>query len=111
MGIVDRETWNTVQERITQERKNLEGGVFVQRDQHPLYGKLFCALCGSPYKRRTFRDGNGKSYKSWNCRNRQNRKGCKNRGVREEWLLGEVGDLGDVERIDVYGDRLDVKRK
>ena len=66
---------------------------------HFLYGKVFCAKCGAPYKRRTLSGGTADGapvyHKVWNCRERQKGKagnGCRNTSVAEEELLRGISD-------------------
>lgn len=66
---------------------------------HFLYGKVFCARCGAPYKRRTLSGGTADGapvyHKVWNCRERQKGKagnGCRNTSVAEEELLRGISD-------------------
>ena len=105
----------------------MKHGIYKHGAQPPLYGKLFCGLCGAPYKRRTLRECSargGKSYKAWNCRERQkgkNGNGCRNRIIREAWLMEEIerqtdekiveAALEGIERILVYEDRIKVVSK
>jgi hypothetical protein len=61
---------------------------------HFLYGHVFCAECGAPYTRRTFRNRDGSTYKAWNCRERQKGRkgnGCKNTVIKEDELLLIIG--------------------
>lgn len=60
---------------------------------HFLFGKIFCADCGSPMTRRTFTGYKGVKYKAWVCRDRhlgRNGNGCQMRIVREEELFKEI---------------------
>ncbi|MBQ8947356.1 MAG: zinc ribbon domain-containing protein [Lachnospiraceae bacterium] len=62
---------------------------------HPLYGHLFCAECGAPFKRRTLTNSCG-HYKAWNCAERQkgkNGNGCRNMVWKEEVLTDAVCGL------------------
>ena len=119
--IIDRATWEQAQARLHQKQDEVKHGVYKHGNQHPLYGKLFCGLCGAPYKRRTFRacpaQGGG-LYKAWNCKERQKGmqgNGCKNRMVREEWLMeaiekmvGKGTTLDGVQKILVYENRMEI---
>jgi hypothetical protein len=41
------------------------------------------------------------SYKAWNCRDRQRgNKGCKNRSIKEDVLLGAIAEALGVERVE-----------
>ncbi len=126
-AIIDRAAWEQAQEMLKRKQEEANQGIYKHGEQHPLYGKLFCGLCGAPYKRRTLRECSargGESYKAWNCRERQKGKGgngCRNRIVREIPLTEEVERqtskkvdataLEDIDRILVYEDRIKVVPK
>ena len=119
--IVDRQTWETAQVLLDRKQDEVSSGIYRHSEQRPLYGKLFCGVCGAPYTRRTFREceeRGGGQYKAWNCRERQRGRkgnGCRNRIVREEELLKEVGELveqlEDVEWIWVDADGVRVAKR
>ena len=90
-GIVSRELLDKVQERLeTMEHETKCGIRRGGREHHPLYGHVFCAECGQPFKRRTM-SSRGHSYKAWNCRDRQ--KGTKGNGCRNAiWKEEELTD-------------------
>ena len=107
--LIDWETWDKVQEIISQRREEVEAGIYWTNGvHHEFYGKIFCGECGAPFVRRTFRDKKGNSYKAWNCRERQKGSGCVCHAVREEKLM-EMVDGRDYERITVYEDRVVVE--
>jgi site-specific DNA recombinase len=121
-GIIDRETWEAVKERIETEAAERSAGVYRSCTKtHFLYGKVFCAECGSPYTRRTFTNRQGESYKAWCCRGRKKGGDCKNGSIKEDELLGAVVEvLGmetfeqrefevRVERIVIEGERIRVE--
>lgn len=91
-AIVDRDTWNQVSERLAKQREERAGGLHRRASAHFLYGTLFCAECGTPYRRRTIKAGNGETYKSWNCAGRQKGSGCGNSMIRESVLLKAISD-------------------
>ena len=101
-GIIDRKTWAAVKARIDAEAAERSVGIYRNcTNTHFLYGKVFCAECGSPYTRRTFKNRQGVSYKAWNCRDRQRgNKGCKNRSIKEDVLLGAIAEALGVERVE-----------
>lgn len=79
-AIVDRETWNTVQERL----KNKKCGR-VSYSDHFLYGKVVCHECGRTY----FRLKAGKHF-YWKCSG-AGRKGCRaKKYIPEKKLIEEV---------------------
>ena len=129
-AIIDRATWEETQKLLDKKHEELEQGIYKRPGQHPLYGKLFCGKCGTIYRRRTLREcperGYGQ-YKAWNCREREfGRKGngCKNRIIRETHLMDELSNimsmtvtedniaavLEGIERINVFDDRIEVKK-
>ena len=99
-GIIDRDTWEKAQAVVEARRKDLQMGVDRKgKETHFLYGKVFCAACGAPYKRRTLphkrMEGETVYHKVWNCRERQKGSkgnGCKNSFIREEELLRKISD-------------------
>lgn len=101
-GIIDRETWDAVKAKIEQDEADRATGVYRNcTNTHFLYGKVFCAECGSPYTRRTFKSRQGESYKAWNCRERQRgKKGCKNSSIKEDLLLGAIAEALGVEELE-----------
>lgn len=94
-AIIDRKTWDAVQERMGHEKKARQDGVRLQGNSHELYGRLFCQSCGQPYMRRVFRSKATKAalseqHRVWCCRGRANGSGCKNPNVREDVLVKMV---------------------
>lgn len=122
-AIISRETWNAVQGLLKVRREDIEQGVIKYHGgrTHFLYGKVFCEECGSPMTRRTLTGYGGEKYKAWVCRDRHlGRKGngCKMRTIREDELLGEIGEsigvevtedtAGLVEQVEVGMDGVEV---
>jgi len=91
-AIVDRETWARVYERRTKRHDESKKGIHRKANSHFLYGIVYCAECGAPYKRRTMKGHNGESYKTWNCAERQKGNGCGGPMIRETVLLKDVSD-------------------
>ena len=92
-AIVAPEVWDAVQERIKQNLNMMETVGHLGGRPHFLYGKIFCAECGSPMTRRTFTGYRGEKYKAWVCRDRhlgRHGNGCKMRIVKELDLLNEI---------------------
>ena len=107
--LIDRETWDKVQEILNKREEEAKIGIYrTNGEHHELYGKIFCGECGAPFVRRTFRDKKGNHYKAWNCRERQKGSGCVCHAVREEKLMEMVAGK-DYERITVYEDRVEVE--
>lgn len=92
--IIDRKTWEAVQEILTQRENLKKQGVDVRgRNSHFLFRKVVCGACGALYTRRTYREyakENGTTpvtYKAWICKERHKGKsgnGCRNGILREE---------------------------
>ena len=126
VAIVDDALWNRVQARLKANAEHMEATGNLNGKKHFLFGKVFCADCGSPMTRRTVTGYKGVKYKAWNCKDRQNGKagnGCKMRIVKEEELLEEIADqmgweefseerfLNEVERVDVGMEEIRVTRR
>lgn len=128
-AIIDRKTWEAVQERLKEQEKEIASGIYRKgKKHHFLYGKAFCGVCGAPYTRKTYQSG-GVNYKAWNCRERQRGEkgnGCRNKIVREEELMKRIGkEMGwewegkvqeekfceVVERVEIFESRVVVRRK
>ena len=126
IAIVDDSLWDAVQKRIEANKEKMAASGNLNGKRHFLYGKLFCADCGSLMLRRTVTGYKGVKYKAWNCKDRQQGTkggGCKMRIVKEETLLKEIAEqmgwdefdeerfLEEVERVDVGTDEIIVTRK
>ena len=105
--LIDRDTWEKAQGILRKRELAKEAGVERMRaDAHFFYGKLFCAQCGAPYKRRTFRESRtrgGESYKAWCCKERYMGKkgnGCTNPILREVALLEVIAQKLGMESFD-----------
>ena len=124
--IVDDALWSAVQARVKANAERMEASGNLNGKKHFLYGKLFCADCGSPMLRRTITGYKGVKYKAWNCKDRQQGikgNGCKMRIVKEEELLKEICTqlcwdefdeerfLEEVVRVDVGTDEIVITRK
>lgn len=109
-GIVSREVWNTVQERIQAAERDREAGLCRNTTQtHYLYGLVFCAECGSPMIRRSYTNRNKTKYKAWNCRGRQKQKnGCQNPAIREEDLIAEIVAALQAHGVEIDGEDAEV---
>ncbi len=112
-GIVSREVWDIVHNRIESRKRRWKEKIYICGDQvHFLYGNLFCGHCGAPYTRRTVTTRKKTYYKAWNCRERQKGKkgnGCKNVSVREEMILQKIAEsLGtDVFSKDAFNQHVE----
>lgn len=124
--VVDRATWDLVQNKLRQRRKDIDNGVKYHGGRtHFLYGKIFCAGCGAPMTRRTLRGYRGDKYKAWTCKERHKGRtgnGCLMRTIREADLLAAISlEMGyeqfeaeqflqDVERVEVTDDSVEIMR-
>lgn len=116
-AIIDRETWNAVQEILKQREADNKAGIYRRsKRHHPLYGKVFCGECGAPFVRRTYKSKSG-HYKAWNCKERQKGKkgnGCMNAIVKEDALVQAVSEKLGTDAVDrvqnvlVYKDRIEI---
>lgn len=65
-AIIDRKTWEAVQQELKRRRRNAapdrKGG-----HHYPLSGKLRCGTCGSSFLARKKRDKTGAVYRVWRC--------------------------------------------
>ena len=123
-AIVDRKTWDTVQEIICQKKAlTIKVGRIGGRP-HFLYGKLFCGECGEPMTRRTLNGPKGIKHKVWTCRGRhEGRKGngCKLRTIKEDLLLQTIEEsigcevnaenAGQIQRVLITKDDIVVEKK
>ncbi|MBR4538475.1 MAG: recombinase family protein [Clostridia bacterium] len=93
-AIITPAVWDAAHDRFKREQMSRQQGLKVQHNTHFLYGKVFCAECGEPYRRFTARNGGG-YYKTWRCRGRVNTGKCECRHVKESDLLAEIaGKMG-----------------
>lgn len=102
-AIVSREVWDQVQNRLKQEKEERDRGLFADHRSHFLYGKVFCAECGEPYRRYTAQVVSG-THKVWRCRGRVNKNGCRNKQVDEEVMLSEIRNALGIESDNSDGD-------
>ena len=124
-AIVEPEVWDAVQEKIKQNMDLQEAVGHLGGRPHFLFGKLFCADCGSPMTRRTFRGSKKAKYKAWVCRDRQlGRKGngCKMRILKEDDLLAEIcrqmgweevteEKMNEIDRVEIREDGVEVVQR
>ena len=88
-GIVGRELWDEVQQRLEKTRNQRDNGIYRRHGSHFLFGRILCGECGEPMIRRVDRS-NGNETTSWICKDRRKGKkgnGCKNLIIPEEELL------------------------
>ena len=63
--IIDRETWQAVQQEL--HRRNRAQGSGGHGNRYPLSGKIRCGECGKSFIRRTKTRKDGSSYRRWCC--------------------------------------------
>ena len=90
-AIISPAVWDAVQERIKHQKTVKEQGLRPQNTTHFLYGKVFCAECGQPYRRFSAKNKSG-YYKTWRCRGRVKTGGCECRHIKETDLLHEIAN-------------------
>lgn len=100
-SIIDRDTWNAVQQEL-QRRRHTAGANSGHGSYYPLSGKIRCAACGSSFLRRTRSTKAGESYHVWRC-GKASREG-KRRSDEQGNTLG--CDVGRQLREDVAMDLL-----
>ena len=124
-AIVEPKVWDAVQEKIKKNMDLMEAVGHLGGRPHFLYGKIFCADCGSPMTRRTFTGYKGVKYKVWVCRDRQlGRKGngCKMRILKEDDLLAEIcrqmgweevteEKMNEIDRVEIREDGVEVVQR
>ncbi len=105
-GIISREIWDTVQERIRAAERDRATGLCRNKTKtHYFYGIVYCAECGSPMIRRSYTNQNKTKYKAWNCRGRQKQKnGCRNPAIREDDLIAEIVSALSSRGVEIYGE-------
>jgi site-specific DNA recombinase len=90
-AIIDEDTFNKVQAKLTQNLKN--GGKHKAKEIYLLSGLIECGECGSSVYCNKRYCGRGKSkYASYRCSNRAQHKGCTNKEIRREYLDNYVLD-------------------
>ena len=108
-AIVSEGLWEACQ--IEMARRNKEkkwkrpyekSPVQVRQSSHPLFGKVICGECGSPYHRITV-ISNGASKKVWRCKRLNGE--CHSHYMDEEKILKAIGNVNIefVDRFEVIG--------
>lgn len=91
--IVDRETWDAVQKRISEREQGLSKGIRYRSDVSFLSGRIICQDCGQVFVRRTsMRKGPNGTYSvpSWVCKSKRHKetsKCCHSHILTEEYIL------------------------
>ena len=130
-AIIDRETWNAVQNKLKEQKENGAPARDSAKGYkvHFLTNMVVCGNCGAFFRRRVM--GRKNHYWAWVCKERnagKNGNGCKNRIVREddilkavcdelgwEWNGAEAFDQDElkkmISRIVVYDDHFEILKK
>ena len=88
-GIVSRELWDVVQQRLEETECQRNNGIYRRHASHFLFGRILCGECGEPMIRRVDKS-NGNEATTWICKDRRKGKkgnGCKNLILPENELL------------------------
>jgi DNA invertase Pin-like site-specific DNA recombinase len=123
--IIEPAVWDAVQEKIKQHTDLMDAVGHLGGRPHFLYGKVFCADCGSPLTRRTFTGASKTKYKAWVCRDRQRGRkgnGCKLRIVKEDALFTEISNrmgwddvteerMEEIERVKIGADGMEITKR
>lgn len=83
-ALVDRETFDKVQERIKQNRR--EGGKNKAKMEYLLTGKAFCGYCGSTITGVSSKGRHNEPHYYYACRNRRLGNGCKKAYEKKDFL-------------------------
>ena len=110
-AIISKGLWDAVQEERKRRIKEHTYGksdeklpVRFRGTSHPLFGKVICSECDSPYERKTIVSG-GKQIKIWRCKKKNGE--CHNHLVHEDVLIKQIGDVDylEIEKVIVYKNR------
>jgi len=84
-AIIDQKTFDLVQEKLS--RNKHKSGSFKAKETYLLSGLIFCGECGEAMHGNKHLDGRRKSsYSSYRCHGRENKRGCKNKEIRRDYL-------------------------
>ena len=106
--IVSEALWEACQTEMTRRLKEKKWKkpyekniVQVRKASHPLYGKVICGECGSPYHRVTV-ISNGVSKKAWRCKRLNGE--CHSHFIDESLILERIGnmDLTLIDKIEIF---------
>ena len=83
-ALVDKDTWDKVQERLDKNRK--AGATKKAKMEYILYGKLFCGQCGTNMIGDTGTSKGGQRHYYYTCQLRKSRKGCDKKSEKKDYL-------------------------
>lgn len=110
-AIISKELWDAVQlerkRRIDEHTHGVSDDTLPVRfreTSHPLFGKVICSECGSPYERKTIVSG-GKQIKVWRCKKKNGE--CHNHLIHENELIEQIGgaDYLEIEKVIINQNR------
>lgn len=110
-AIVDRDTFETVQKRLSANRK--KGGRPVKYDVQPLKGKIFCGECGSAMN--ISYSGSSRKYAYYDCAKKHRQHTCNAAPIKKESLEAAVASavremFTDHEKVTALANTLRVAR-
>jgi len=84
-AIVDEEVFNRVQERFAKNKK-APARFKATEELYLLTTKLFCGTCGAMLIGESGTGRNGTTHRYYKCASAKNRKGCKKKPVKKDWI-------------------------
>ena len=84
-AIVDEKVFNRVQERI-EKNKKAPARFKATEELYLLTTKLFCGTCGAMMIGESGTGRNGTTHRYYKCASAKNRKGCKKKPVKKDWI-------------------------
>lgn len=88
-AIIDEATFQRVQNMLA--RNKHRSGSYLAKNDYLLSGLVFCGVCGHAMSGSTATGGRNKTtYSYYVCSQKSNKKNCKNKNIRKEYLEGYV---------------------
>ena len=107
-GIISPAVWDAVRERMKRTGAKKDQGHAPRRNAHFLYGTVYCAECGQPYRRYTAKN-HTETYKPWRCRGHVAGM-CVNRHIRESELMEGIRSIMGWDSMDEWAFAEQVER-
>ena len=90
-AIIDQTTFDAVQKKLSRNKR--KSGSFKAKETYLLSGLIFCGECGEAMHGNKHIDGRKRSnYSSYRCHGRENKRGCKNKEIRRDYIDSFVLD-------------------
>lgn len=90
-AIIEQSTFDAVQEKLSRNKR--KSGSFKAKETYLLSGLIFCGECGEAMHGNKHLDGRKRSnYSSYRCHGRENKRGCKNKEIRRDYIDSFVLD-------------------